>query len=80
MQSLPCSRVAPEAVKAVLLQPHAQVGEQVAQHLGLRVVEQLGVPLPVVAPVPAAEVAALLPLAPVKACTCKCSAVRCAVS
>ena len=54
-----------------VLQPHAQVGQQVAQHLHLIVIIKLGVPQPVVAPVSLAEVAGFLRLAPVKACSQK---------
>lgn len=53
----------------VFLHPEAQVAQKVPQNLLLGVVEALAVPLPVVAPVPGAEVVALLWLAPVKACT-----------
>lgn len=58
----------PEPVKLVLIQPVAQVGQQVALHLPVLVVEAAAVPQLVVTRVTRPEVVAVLPLAKVKAC------------
>mmetsp|Transcript_7040 Transcript_7040/g.15466 ORF Transcript_7040/g.15466 Transcript_7040/m.15466 type:complete len:492 (-) Transcript_7040:1049-2524(-) len=57
-----------EAVKLVLVQPPAQVGEQVARDLPSLVIEAPAVPQPVVAALPTAKVVGLLALPHVKAC------------
>jgi len=52
----------------VLVHPEAQVGQQVAQDLGVGVVEQAAVPQAVVAALAGAEIARRLLLAKVEAC------------